>query len=207
MSVDLTPLALPALLAAGAALTLISARTALPGPISLTTSLLAAALLTGAYFFAIDHLLSAMAFALAAGAGAAAAAIDARRQLLPDVGAGLIALAGLASAISRDALISALIAGAISAVILIAAALLTRKPGRDKTLGDGDILLAGACGFWLAPEQVPYALLCATILTAASGFATRMRTGEGLGRMAFGPGLIAGYGLAATGFLILGSAS
>mgnify|MGYP003656039386 CR=1 FL=1 len=119
MSVDLTPLALPALLAAGAALTLISARTALPGPISLTTSLLAAALLTGAYFFAIDHLISAMAFALAAGAGAAAAAIDARCRVW--IGRNWILDPGICIMTQRDgfSLIEALAATALLSIAMI----------------------------------------------------------------------------------------
>lgn len=195
------------LLTAGAALTLIPASADLPGPVSLTASVVAAVVMTGFYHATTDHAISSMAFALAAGAGAAAAAIDARRHLLPDIGAGLIALGGLVSAISRGEAVGALIAGVISAAILIAAAMLTRKPGRDKTLGEGDILLAGACGLWLAPEQVPYALLGAAALTAAVGYATSVKQGGGLGRMAFGPGLTAGYGITAVSFASLGYGS
>lgn len=198
---------LVALLAAGAALTLISASAALPGPGGLTASLATAGVLTGFFNAANDHALSSMAFALAAGAGGAAAAIDARRHLLPDVATGLIALSGLVAAISRNHVGASLIAGLISAAILIAAAMLTRKPGRDKTLGEGDILLAGACGLWLAPEQVPYALLGATALTAVVGYASSIRQGKGPGRMAFGPGLTAGYAIAAVGIPSLGTIS
>lgn len=196
-----------ALLATGAALTLISARAAPPGTGGLTASLAAAAVLTGFYHAASDHSISSMAFALAAGAGGAAAAIDARRHLLPDAGAGLIALCGLISAITRGDTINALIAGVISAVILIAATLLTHKPGRGKALGEGDVLLAGACGLWLVPDQVPYALVGAAALTAAAGFATSLERSDGPGRMAFGPGLAVGYGVAVVSFVSLGAVS
>ena len=198
---------LVALLAAGAALTLILASATRPGPFGLIISLAIAAILTGHYATHNGPEISSMAFALAAGAGAASAAIDARHHLLPDTGAGLIALAGLISAIARGDAGHALIAAAISALILITAAILTRRPGRGKTLGEGDVLIAGACGMWLSPEQVPYALIGATALTAAVGFTIGVRRNGNSGRLAFGPGLAAGYGIAAVGLVPIGFVS
>jgi len=195
------------LLAAGATLTLMSARAAPPGVRGLTVSLALAAVLTFFFYYTSDRMNSSMAFALAAGAGAATAAIDARHHLLPDTGAGLIALGALVSAMLRGDAITALIAGAISAAVLILAAMLTYRPGRGKPLGEGDVLLAGACGLWLTLEQVPYALIGATALTAAVGFTFGVRRSGSSDRMAFGPGLAAGYGIAAVGLIPIGFVS
>jgi len=197
---------LTVLLAAGAALVLIATGKTRPGPRGLIISLAAAAVLTGLYGAGSNQAAPAMAFALAAGAGAAAAAIDARHHLLPDAGAGLIALSGLAAALASGKVSDALIAGALSAAILIAAAMLTQRPGQGESLGEGDVLLAGACGLWLAPGEVSYALIGASALTAATGFATGAWRNSG-GRIAFGPGLAAGYGLAAAGFAAFGGPS
>ena len=190
-------------LVAGAGLTILAARTAWPGPVILTVSLAVAAALSLLYWAGSDQALPSTAFALAAGAGASAAAVDARHQLLPDAGAGLIALGGIIAAVSRADAVSALIAAMVSAGILIIAGLLTRRRGKPASLGQGDVLLAGACGLWVAPEHVPYALLGATVLTAGAGLASGALRGAGPGRMAFGPGLAAGYGVSATASVYL----
>ncbi|GJL96477.1 MAG: hypothetical protein DHS20C06_02940 [Hyphobacterium sp.] len=190
---------------AGAALTLLSARGTPPARRGLSGGLALAAILAFLFYNnTSDRMISSMAFALAAGAGAVAAAIDARRHLLPDAGASLIAIGALISAIIRDEVINALIASVISAAVLIVAAMLTYRPARGKSLGEGDVILAGACGLWLTPEQVPYALICATVVTAVVGFTIGVTQRDHSGRMPFAPGIAIGYAVAAAGLIPVG---
>ncbi len=177
-------------LAAGCGISLMASRQARPGAAGLLYALLAASLF--AVFYGNGHTpVQNLLFCLAAGAGAAAAAVDARHHLLPDLSTALIAGSGLLAAALRGEAGHALLAAALSAAILVLAARLTRRPGPDRSLGDGDILLAAACATWAAPGLVAWCLLLAAGLTAAAGAvggAWRLA-----GRMPFGPGLLAGY--------------
>lgn len=191
-------------LAGGSGACLLAARRVPPSGLGLMTGLCTAVLFSALYTLGHDVWSSAL-FSLAAGAGGVAAAVDARHHLLPDAGAGVIALAGLTSALVRGDPVPALLAGALSAGILAGAGWLTRRSGRGKTLGEGDVLLAGACGLWLAPALVPYGLLAAVFITAMSGLINgAWRRG---GRAAFGPGLLAGFGAAASVLPLMAASS
>lgn len=169
-------------------------------------SLAIAAGLVALYIAGNGQGFSAALFAGAAAAGAVAAAIDLRHQLLPDLGSAVIALTGLAAAAIDGHVIGSLSAGAVAAAILVLAALIVRRQGRGKPLGEGDVLLAGACGLWVTPEQIPIALLLAVAFTIVTGFVSNIGQGKRPTRFAFGPGLVAGFGLAATGMLSWGGA-
>ncbi len=118
----------------------------------------------------------------------------------------MIALTGLGVAALEDHVVGSLSSGAVAAGILMLAGLIVRRPGREKPLGEGDVLLAGACGLWVAPEQIPVALLLAVAFTIVTGFVANKGQGERQSRLAFGPGLVAGFGLAATAIIPWGGA-
>jgi len=198
-------LAMTLILVCGAGLVLASFR---GSPIKITDlmiGLTGAATLTGCCWAFTGHIWTSFGFALAAGAGAAASVIDARSKLLPDSGAGLVAIAGLSSALIGGNLIPALLSAGFSSAILAGAGWITRRPGRAKTLGEGDILLGGACGLWLSPDQVPYALLAAVAITVAAGLASGSWNTDGANRIAFGPGIALGYGVSFIGWAAYGA--
>lgn len=177
-------------LAAGCGACLMASLQARPGAAGLLAALVAAGLFAIAYTNGHTPLQGTL-FCLAAGAGAVSAAIDARHHLLPDLSTALIAGSGLLAAGLRGEAGLALLAAALSAAILLLAARLTRRPGPQPSLGEGDILLAAACATWAPPGLISWCLLLAAGLTAAAGaLGGAWRRG---GRMPFGPGLLAGY--------------
>lgn len=198
-------LAMTLILVCGAGLVLASFRGPPIRARDLAIGLTGAAILTGGYWAVTGSIWMSLAFALAAGAGAAASIIDAQSQLLPDSGAGLVAMAGLGTTLIGGDLMASLLAAGLSIAILAGAGWITRRPGRAKTLGEGDILLGGACGLWLSPEQVPYALLAAVAITITMGLVSGgWRLGK-QSRLAFGPGIVMGYGISFVGWAVYGA--
>lgn len=188
---------LAGLLAASALVTLGFSPGARPGFWGLTPCLVVAAALTWLYAVNYGPGVAAMAFAVAAGAGAAASAVDLRHHLLPDLGTGLIALSGLVAAFTEASVLASMAAGLICVLILVLASFATRRAGRPSPMGEGDVYLAGACGVWLVPAIVPYALISAVMITLAIGLGSGQLRRNIRGKMAFGPGLAAGTGIMA----------
>jgi prepilin signal peptidase PulO-like enzyme (type II secretory pathway) len=177
-------------LAAGCGVSLLAAAQVRPGPAGLLAALFAAVLFSLIYGQSHAREDTAL-FCLAAGAGAVAGAVDARHQLLPDLSTALIGLSGLLAAVLRAEAVNALLAAALAAGILALAARMTRRPGAERTLGEGDLLLAGACATWADPGLLAWCLVLAAGLTILSGAVSgAWRRG---GRMPFGPGLLTGY--------------
>mgnify|MGYP006279502691 FL=1 len=118
---------------------------------------------------------------------------DWQRGEIADLSSLLLAGLGLGYALTPLSPISALEAGlgaVLSAMLIGLAALFVRLRRGSPGLGDGDILLCAACGFWCGVWAVGPALLIAAGVTAAGALLARIRAEAAL---PFAPGLLTGY--------------
>jgi prepilin signal peptidase PulO-like enzyme (type II secretory pathway) len=84
--------------------------------------------------------------------------------------------------------------GALSVGVLLLALAIVRLRSGLSGLGNGDLLLGGAAGFWTGIGGVGYALLIAVALTGAYGV---LRKAKPTTRLPFAPGLVSGFALVA----------
>ncbi len=161
---------------------------------ALIVPLLVATLLAGSYTLLSGNLSDSLLFALACGAGAAAATLDFTVRRVHDVNALVIAATGFVSAALDTSWMIAIPASLGSAAILGLAGALTSARRSGPTLGHGDIIFAAACGLWIEPSHLPYALLAAV---AATLVLARPWQSSAPTRIAFVPGLGLGYGATA----------
>lgn len=156
-----------------------------------------AAIATAASFAALFYLQAPsrtwipVLFATACGCAAASAALDILIGRIRDICSLVIALSGAAAAYLSATWPMPLLAASMSIAVLLLARQLTSNRTHGASIGWGDILFAGACGTWLAPGTVPFALLAAVAATGGVAFATSHGTRR---RMPFAPGIAAGYG-------------
>ena len=156
-----------------------------------------AAIATAASFAALFYLQGPsrtwipVLFATACGCAAASAALDILIGRIRDMCSLVIALSGAAAAYLSATWPMSVLAASISIAVLLFARQLTSNRTYGASIGWGDILFAGACGTWLAPGTVPFALLAAVAATGGIAFARSHGTRR---RMPFAPGIAAGYG-------------
>lgn len=151
--------------------------------------------LTGALIFSFA--LPAALFAAAAGAASVSAAVDIKHQLLPDMGSAIIAFCGAAHAVTLAEMGDRIISVILASLILVVAMTIVTLRRRQAALGSGDVLLAAASACWAPPRLVPIALLIAVGLTIVLALPAYLKDHNFPPRLAFGPGLLAGFGICA----------
>ena len=158
---------------------------------------LAAGLATALFaYLASSDLVLASAVLAASAALCVAVSTDLRFGLLADLTSGIIALSALAAApvLSPDLTrLDMLIAAGLAMGILGLAGLYGRLRRGQMGLGGGDIVLAGALGLWCSPVTSALGVALGAGLTLLLALVTRARADA---RLAFGPGLAAGFLLA-----------
>lgn len=138
-------------------------------------------------------------------AGMLAIFTDLAERKSPDIAPLTIGVSGLFVAQQSLALGEAVLACAIAVMILLFARVVTSaRLGKTSGLGDGDVLMAGALGFWLEPALVPIALLASVMLALATAGFTALTSQQALSRqlIPFIPGLCLGF----SGVAVLGGA-
>ena len=156
---------------------------------------LGAGSLVATVFGAVSHdLPGSLLFAAACGAGASAATLDLTVRRVHDLNTLTIAAAGLGAAALSGTWFGPMASSLGSMAILALARVLTSSRATTGSLGLGDILFASACGLWIAPAHLPYALLAAV---AATILLARPWRPDAARRIAFVPGLGVGYGAVA----------